>query len=363
MAQDMEEIGPDVTARCYPLILNTSFLCLCLILVTGCGRKAPPVPPGTLRPQAITDLRYKLQPEGIELIWSIPVRNRNGSPLAKIKGFRIYKAEVPVDKYCRGCPPHFGVPIEISFQARPAKTRKMIYEDRTVSEGMRYIYEVRTVKGLFNISDSSNRISIAWHSPPLPPRDLIAQASRDGVFLSWSPTSAWADGRPVDLPIIYKIYRHKPGAKGWKALPVMVHNPGYFDASARRGQRYAYKVTAVLRYHGTQIESRPAGPVWVSPRDLVPPRPPGGLVAVRTSRGIELSWQENTDMDLAGYIVYRKGPGNLIFKLNHVPLSKPYFIDRTRLSSGHYTYWITAVDLATPPNESSMSEPVTVDIK
>ncbi|MBW2164230.1 MAG: hypothetical protein JRF43_07280, partial [Deltaproteobacteria bacterium] len=70
------------------------------ILLASCGRKAPPVPPGTLRPKVIKDLSYKIIPDGIELKWSIPVRNRDGSPLVRIKGFRLLKAEIPLKEYC-----------------------------------------------------------------------------------------------------------------------------------------------------------------------------------------------------------------------------------------------------------------------
>ena len=332
------------------------------VLLTSCGSKAPPVPPGTIRPKAIKNLSYRVIPEGIELSWSVPVKNIDGTPLAKIKGFQLLKAEVPAKGACLGCPPPFGRPINIPFEARPEKTRKMAYEDRTLRSGMRYTYRVRTVKGWLNVSDPSNQVSLAWHVPPSQPLEFTAQPSKDGIYLSWQAPVKWVDGRPIDRKLLFRIYKGRVGVGRWKAVPGLVDSIGYFDLAVKRGIRYRYRVAAVFLYHGSEIEGACTHEKVAQPGDLTPPAAPMGLVAVQSAKGVEILWQENTEPDLAGYIVYRKDPDGLIDKLNNRPVYMPRFLDRTILSSGTYIYWVTAIDQACPPNESPPSGTARVEI-
>ena len=352
-----------------PFQIKFAFLILaCIILLVGCGRKGMPVPPGTIRPTAVKDLSYRIMPNGVELSWTVPIRNRDGSPVESIKGFDLFKAEGPVDETCEGCPPQFGHPIEVPFEARPEEARKMYYEDRTLSPGTRYIYEVRTVKGWLNISDPSNRVSFAWHVPPTAPPRLTAQPTPDGIYISWLPAATWADETPVDRHLSYRIYRTKTGEDDWKPIHELVDSNGFFDETAKKGDQYSYKVSAVLIYHGTEIEGPQSQEVTAQPRDLTPPRAPEGLVAVyhhalgKEAYGVELLWQESSEPDLAGYLVYRRDKDGLVDKLNHVPVAISRFIDKTRLPSGTYEYWVTAVDQAKPPNESPPSKPASVEI-
>ncbi len=333
-----------------------------LIFILGCGRKASPVPPGTIRPVAIKDLGYKITEQGVELSWSVPVRNRDGSPLAGIKGFQLLKAEIPLEDVCSECPPPFGEPIFITYESKPEEARKIVYEDRTLRQGMRYVYEVRTVKGWLNVSDSSNRISIAWHSPPLAPKAAVAVPMESGILVRWKPPESWSDGMPIDMPLSYKIYRSLPGRDEWTTIE-SVSTTSYFDKTIKRQRKYRYKISAVLDFYGTKIEGPHSKEVSVESKDITPPAPPKGLVGVSSVEGVELLWQENSEPDLEGYIVYRMGPGALVYRLNHKPVTMPRFVDRTKLTPGRYKYWITAVDKSIPPNESTPSQPAEILIE
>jgi hypothetical protein len=46
---------------------------LCIaVFPPGCGRKAPPVPPGQTRPSAVDDLSSSIDKDILELAWTIP---------------------------------------------------------------------------------------------------------------------------------------------------------------------------------------------------------------------------------------------------------------------------------------------------
>ncbi|HID97981.1 MAG TPA: hypothetical protein EYP57_07330 [Thermodesulfobacteriaceae bacterium] len=347
---------------------KTASVLLCLAVaavcfsISSCGRKGPPVPPGTLRPKAIDDLSYTIQSDGIELNWTIPVRNRDGSPLPRIKAFELFKAESPLEDACAECPPQYEPPIVIPFNAKPEEARNMYYEDRTLVTGNMYTYQVRTVKGLFNKSDLSNKVSIAWHVPPDPPADLVARAVRNATVLSWKPPQKWADGTPVDSNLVFRVYRSRMDEDNWKAERGFVSQPEYLDPMSGKSVQYKYRVTAVMNYYGTLIESLPSRDTTPHLFETVAPEAPTSLVGVSSDRGVELLWQENAAADVAGYLVYRKGPDGLIDRLNHDPVTAPRFVDRTVLPGGRYEYWVTAVDGADPPNESLPSAVVKVNL-
>jgi fibronectin type 3 domain-containing protein len=109
-------------------------------------------------------------------------------------------------------------------------------------------------------------------------------------------------------------------------------------------------------------------------KDTFPPKPPTGLAAVPNEAtgtpdhaspdqaSIDLSWEPNTDPDLAGYIVYRQlvdatgaltGPA---IRLNPTPLPGPAYRDQTAIVGKSYAYRVTAVD--TVGNESAPSADV-----
>ncbi len=328
----------------------------------SCGRKAPPVPLGTLRPQPISDLGFRVTEKGIELKWSVPVRNIDGSPLTWIKGFRLYRARVAAENACETCPPEFEKPVWIPFGAKPSVGQTITYEDRTVRPGVIYTYMVITDKGWLCTSDSSNLISVAWHVPPGVPGNLSYRLSDQGIRLFWTKPNTWADGTPLDQKVFYRVYRSKQGFGTWKLVSDSREDTEFVDLTAKRGCEYLYAVSAAITFHGTLIEGNRTGTVHVLFRDIISPSRPQGLTADFSRAGVELLWQENFEHDLAGYHVYRKDQNGIIYRLDHIPVRVSRFLDRTRLRPGTYVYWVTALDRADPPNESPPSKPVTVTI-
>ena len=58
------------------LIAIFSILICIVVFFPGCGRKAPPVPPGQARPPAVDDLSSSIDRDMFELAWTIPDENR-----------------------------------------------------------------------------------------------------------------------------------------------------------------------------------------------------------------------------------------------------------------------------------------------
>ena len=92
-------------------------------------------------------------------------------------------------------------------------------------------------------------------------------------------------------------------------------------------------------------------PVRVDAADVFPPAVPTGLAAVALAGenggppAIDLSWQPDTEADLAGYVVYRReGTGDWQRISPEQPVVGPAFHD-AHVQAGHtYRYAVSAVD-------------------
>ena len=349
--------------RSLSLCILALFVTLSL-LVSGCGRKRAPVPPGTLRPERIKDLSYKIVPEGVILKWSVPRRNHDGSPLSRIKEFLLYKAETPLDSVCLTCPPKYGSPIVIKYGRKPKPGEKIVYEDTTVRKGYYYVYQVKTVKGLFNVSDFSNKVAFAWHSPPGPPLNLSANVLEDGVELKWLPPTSFTDGEPLDdAALTYRLYRKFSDETKWTPLPGTTAKTTYFDKIRRTYRQVGYRVAAIFRYFDTDIEGLKSAPVIVKARGLQNIPAPRNVRVSKAADGILISWNSVRRPGIIGYYIYRLDPSGLVVQLNMTPVPEGPFVDKTLLPPGKYTYWVTAIDDSYPPNQSRPSKPVSIIIK
>jgi hypothetical protein len=152
-------------------------LLIALLSAVGCGRKTMVVPPQTLVPVAVDDLKFFITDEGVRLNWSFPQKTVAGTPLKQIDGFELLRAEVPVADYCAGCPQPFGPPTEIQGGTLPddGSGRTASFADSTLQPGYHYTYKVRARAGRWGTSQDSNWVGFDWNpsgSPPTrPPQD------------------------------------------------------------------------------------------------------------------------------------------------------------------------------------------------
>jgi hypothetical protein len=79
---------------------------LAIPALTGCGRKAPPVPPeGEQRPPMVADLSGRIDRGELILEWTVPAPTEQNPLLAS--GFNVRVDQQRSGESCPNCPPNF----------------------------------------------------------------------------------------------------------------------------------------------------------------------------------------------------------------------------------------------------------------
>ncbi|MGQ9687660.1 MAG: fibronectin type III domain-containing protein [Desulfobaccales bacterium] len=338
-----------------------------LTIVLACGKKEWPLSPDLLAPAAVRNFHLAQNGESLVLSWDFPRENQVGQPLTQLEGFRLYRAASSGISPDKSCPPDFVLLADIDL-AYPKVGRVagegVVYEDRTLEPGKCYSYRVAAYGRRGAVGPWSPVLSHAWDILPQAPGGLRIEAGDREVQLSWAPVTALRNGAPLREPAGYLVYR-KSDREDWRRLtPTPLEAAGYHDVAVANEVEYTYTVRTLRRLGDYYLESLDSPSRTATPQDLTPPPPPLNLVAVPTSRGVELRWDPSPVPDLAGYRVYRRGdrkatPVRLLPDL----VKQPYFVDTQAVPGQAYFYAVTAVDDSKRRNESLPSEEAPVILR
>ena len=187
-------------------------------------------------------------------------------------------------------------------------------------------------------------------TPPSVPASLQATApTPTQVQLTWAASTDNAGGSGVAG---YRVYRN--GSATALASPT---TNSYTDSTAAASTTYTYQVRAFDAATPPNESGLSATASVTTPAaaDTTPPSVPTNLQATApTPTQVQLTWAASTDnvggSGVAGYRVYRNGSATALA----TPASNSY-TDNTVVANTAYTYRVSAVDAATPPNESAQS--------
>jgi hypothetical protein len=214
---------------------------------------------------------------------------------------------------------------------------------------------------------TSARVSVPLLSAPAPARPGTATFTADSITVRWQPPASQSDEAPG---VTYNIYPYTapPAAPGTASTVLTAPVPlnekpiaetSFTLAGAKPGEEQCFVVRSVAAVGTAAIESSPSDPICVTPVDTFPPAAPKGLAAVSGTGVINLIWDPNTEADLGGYIVLRgEAPGDTLQALTPSPIRETRYADRTTRAGVTYFYAVIAVDRATPPNQSALSNKV-----
>jgi hypothetical protein len=346
------------------------------MLMTGCGTPGAPQPPSLRLPEPVQDLTAERAGEGLTLHWTSAKKTTDHLLIVGSIQAEVCRREALGS--CQAAGEVTVVPgAEATFhETLPAALVKG--KPRLVS----YFVELKSPKG--HSAGLSNAAAVVAGTAPGAITGLSAEVRADGVALHW----AGADEPEADT-IVVRLHRRlltaaTPKEKketGLMSTPVepelrdlLVETPpdrqgserlnGALDRTARFGESYEYsaqRVERILMEVATgkkilELAGELSAPVRVAVIDRFPPDVPQGLAAVSVpeEKTIDLSWQPDTDADLAGYIVYRIGSGEAANGNGEAdwirisgprPVVGPAYRDKTVQAGSSYRYKVSAIDL------------------
>jgi hypothetical protein len=348
-----------------------------LSLTIGCASPGNPHPPSLNLPEIVTDLNAQRIGDQVELHWTTPTRTTDGINLKRTLTAELCRQPDPTSSPAPACAPvqHLTVVPGASHVIDP------LPPTLTVDPATLLAYRIQILNAAGRSAGLSAPAFTAAGAAPPPIQQLRATPTRDGVIIEWQRQSTTASVElnrtlasppkpPSPSPAKPKSPQLTPPNPTEVRLTTPANQPdagGTTDSTARKGETYTYAAqrvrTVTLNGHTLELRSPKSSPVTLLLNDTFPPQPPTGLVAVPAGTGaaIDLSWQPNTETDLAGYNVYRQEltaanqPIGSSQRLTQTPVTGPGFHDATAVAGHHYAYRVTALDIT--GNESAPSAP------
>ena len=351
-----------------PHLLAFSLLFCSCFFILSCGRKAPPVVPEVTTPAAVERLSATSRGGWVYLSWSRLTKNVSGGPLRDLMEFEIYRREVKK-------PEEESPVVSIAkVKATLPENAKIVgdsylYVDDGGGEGLgfdrQYAYHLRAINFKKQAGPPSREILVTIYPCPLPPSNLTATGGDSTVLLSWEAPPSTADGKPLEQPVLYNIYRGKTaGFYGTNPInPKPVAEMSYRDEALTNEVGYFYVVRALGHERPPWHESLDSNEATAIPTRTTPPSRPRNLSFAEGPEGIRLAWDPNPESDLLGYFVYRSlHPKGGYIRLNDTPATTITYVDKSASPHTTYYYAVSAVDSSPRRNESDLSEPVQVEV-
>ena len=177
--------------------------------------------------------------------------------------------------------------------------------------------------------------------------DIVVTEAATSVIVTWA-TDELADSF-IDFGTVSGVLDLTVG----DSEDVTAHEVTITNLSS--GQTYFYTVGSSDRANNGPSESAEGSFTTSSSADVAPPASPLGFSGTAGSAQILLNWTANSELDLAGYNVYRRTAGESAFSAIASRVTGTSYADDGRTNDTEYEYQITAIDRSTPPNESAVT--------
>jgi hypothetical protein len=304
--------------------------------MTGCGYVGEPLPPSLNIPARITDLAALQRGSRIIAQFSVPTLTTETKAIPE--PVKLDLRVGPAEHF-----EEFSWSVNAKRIAAPPTDGGMARYEIPAAEwiGKPVILGVRAVAGNGKSGAWSNFVTVSVIAAPATPTEVTPSATAEGVKVTWR-------GQGTQ----FRVFRMPEGSTEFE-LAATVEKPEWVDPAIEYGKQYTYMVQAVTGAgEGKVAESELSEEKAIKPVDTFPPATPSGLNATAGPASIELSWDPNTEPDLAGYRVYRATGGGAFEKLVDVP-PVPAYSDKAIQKDTAYRYAVSAVDRA--GNESQRS--------
>lgn len=329
------------------------------LLLTGCGKRRPPLPPSERVEQRTELLSGAQQGNQVILSWPAPQRNAPDSSVLSIRRIDVYRLAERPDAPLPLTEEEFSARStligSVTFAEIEKATDTLSYTDTLefAGETTRLRYAIRYVNAAGQRAAFSNFLLIEPAARIARPPTLTSHEIREnGIIIDWQPPQENIDGStPVNL-LGYNVYRVDEAQPQFGQTPLnsaLIAAPPFVDQHFKFGENYRYVVRSVsLGTEGAQVESLNSTILSVSPRDIFPPSAPSGISIAPAPGRLSIFFAANPESDVAGYRVYRSTDPNLPQErwtlLTPTLLTRTTFHDEKVEPGTRYYYYLRAID-------------------
>ncbi|MCP3978942.1 MAG: fibronectin type III domain-containing protein [bacterium] len=340
-------------------------LLLSALLLPACGKKGPPQPPVPKGPLPPDRVMVRQLGQRAVVRFRVP-RSRGSNPSQLPVRAELIRLSYPAGQQAPSDPAAFRRRgrLVASLVEDPLASGTLIELEDTGWDELPANGVESTLRYAVRVRDRRSRPSPLVVAPDLVPQasvaapgGLSAEPTTDGIRLVWQPPAEAAE-------LSYNLYREAPGDDA-PVLPLNAEplaGTEYLDEKVTTGEHYRYFVRTSLAAGRPLREGPSSVGVDVVAADLFAPEQPQGLVAVPEGAAVRLFWNPNPDRDLAGYRIYRRFEDGAWERIGPDSVVQPLFLDATVGSVAGASYRVTALDRASPPNESVPSETFDVEL-
>jgi len=341
---------------------------LSVLMLTACGVPGAPHPPSLELPEPVADLAALRKGDKVSLAWTVPTETTDRTRVQQLGMTRICRSS---EESLSDCTNPVGTvpPLPLPANSKRSKGRAQTVESKQSHTDtlplsllrndpaalIRYAVSVSNPNG--RSAGLSNQVTVPGMPAPPPPPDFRAQVTADGILLSWSGNIASAQAPEVRH--VYRVYRREEGKNNdiLVAEVLVDGRPSYVvsDQSFEWEKTYSYRATVAIQVQlkgreEAEFEGLDTPFQEVFAHDIFPPAVPSGLQAVYSGGGqpgfIDLVWAPGTEVDLAGYTVYRREQGSAASqKINPELVKVPAFRDANVKPGHEYFYSVSSVDV------------------
>ena len=352
-----------------------------LTALIGCGKRGDPRPPLRPIPAQIVDLAVRRSSERVQLSFTVPAANSDGTQPATVDRVEVFARTQPAGGAALTAaqlvadpanlisrvlvrpldmPDVPGVSTAVAAPPRPGEVATVV--DRattgTGGTGTRYYVAVGLAGGGRGRPGAASTVAaLPLGELPTAPAGVSVTHDETRIILSWQPA------------VTGQQYRVLRGDQSLDLATATMLTPSpiaetRFELPVEFGRQACFSIQAMSVSGSVVTEGTPSPPQCLVPTDTYAPAIPSGLQLIQEDGGITLIWSAVAAPDLAGYIVLRGGQDAATLQpLFTTPLAATTYKDTTAQAGMSYTYAIYAVDRTVPPNASQPSERQTVTVR
>lgn len=231
---------------------------------------------------------------------------------------------------------------------------KVCFLDISVVQGKRYFYKVAAFDMVGNISDLSDwSFAVPETSAPDSVDIFLANPVQGNDY---SINVYWNGNELLSDPNIAGFNLWRASAEGGNyqlidpypdtTVVEKFRSSAYVDSGLVAGSTYWYMIVTETQDGLTSPSVKTCG---VPGEDIFPPLTPSGLVATGENSRVSLAWSANSEVDLAGYNIFRSttGDSGSFVQINSSTVTQPLYYDASVSNGTRYYYCVTAFDNST----------------